>query len=277
MLNTILNGCLTCLKVVCIVILPFVLSGFVFFLIHTFKGERIPKSEYGTYRHMNHGSFFKRLFVQFPKAFINDLFNRDPDFFKPYGVHMIAGKQGSGKTVTVTYLLLKYKDMYPQLRIKTNFNYRYEDGAIEHWKDLVNSNNGTFGEIDVIDEIQNWFSSMQSKDFPPEMLTEITQQRKQRKMIICTSQVFGRVGKPIREQVFYLYEPLTLFGCLTIVRKYEPVISAVDGLADKKKFKGIFFFVHNKRVRESFDTYKKVEKLSKDGFIPRISIPDIKS
>lgn len=277
MLQTIFNACLTCFKVVAIIISPFVLSGTVFFLVHIFKGDKLPHSEYGTYRHMSHGSIFKRLFISFPKAFVNDLFTRNPDFFKPYGVHMVAGKQGTGKTVTVTYLLLKYKDMYPKLQIKTNFNYRYEDGAISHWKDLINSNNGFYGEIDVIDEIQNWFSSMQSKDFPPEMLTEITQQRKQRKMIICTSQVFGRVGKPIREQVFYLYEPITLFGCITFVRKYEPVISAVDGLADKKKFKGLFFFVHTKRIRESFDTYKKVEKLTKDGFIPRVNIPEIKS
>lgn len=269
MLKTILDACFTAVKILAVCISPFLLSGFIFYLIRFFKGERVPVSEFGTYHHMNHGSIFKRLFIDFPKAFISDLFNRNPDYFKPYGVHMVAGKQGAGKTVTVTYLLQKYKDMYPCVKIKTNFNYRYEDGAIEHWRDLVNSNNGVLGEIDVLDEIQNWFSSMQSKDFPPEMLTEITQQRKQRKMILCTSQVFGRVSKPIREQVFYLYEPLTLFGCLTFVRKYEPEISAVDGLADKKKLKGLFFFVHTKRIRESFDTFKKVEKLVGDGFIPR--------
>lgn len=276
MLKTIFNACFTVSKILLIVIAPFVISGLIFYLIRFFKGDRVPVSEFGTYHTMRHGSIFNRLFIQFPKTFVNDLFNRNPDYFKPYGVHMVAGKQGAGKTVTVTYLLLKYKDMYPNVRIKTNFNYRYEDGAIGHWNDLVNSNNGVLGEIDVLDEIQNWFSSNQSKDFPPEMLTEITQQRKQRKMILCTSQVFSRVSKPIREQVFFLYEPFTLFGCLTFVRKYEPVISAVDGLADKKKLKGLFFFVHTKRIRESFDTYQKVEKLVSDGFLPRtVSNPQI--
>lgn len=277
MLNTIFSGCWTVAKIIFIVLAPFLLSGFIFFLIRFFKGDRVPVSEFGTYHRMTHGSKFKRLFIDFPRAFINDLFTRNPDFFKPYGVHMVAGKQGSGKTVTVTYLLLKYKDMYPQMHIKTNFYYRYEDDTISHWRDLVNSNNGIFGEIDVIDEIQNWFSSMQSKNFPPEMLTEITQQRKQRKMILCTSQVFGRVGKPIREQVFYLYEPHTFFGCLTFVMKFEPEISSVDGLADKKKFKGMFFFVHTKRIRESFDTYKKVEKLAEDDFVERKELLSIKN
>lgn len=273
MWNTIFNACLTIAKVLLVIAAPFLISGFTFYLIRYFKGDRVPQSEFGTFHHMSHGSLFKRLFIDFPRAFINDLFTTDPDFFRPYGVHIVCGKQGTGKTVTVAYLLLKYKEMYPRMQIKTNFNYRYQDGEINHWKDLVNSNNGIYGEIDVIDEIQNWFSSLQSKDFPPEMLSEITQQRKQRKMILSTAQVFSRVGKPIREQVFYLYEPITLFRCLTIVPKYEPEISATDGLADKKKFKGIFFFVHTKRVRESYDTYKKVEKLTKDGFIPRIIPP----
>ena len=267
-MQTILNLLFGIAKILLILVSPFLVSGLCFFLFRFFKGDRVPQSDVGTYHRMNHGSFFKRLFWDFPKAFINDLYNRDPDFFKPYGVHMIAGEQGSGKTVTVAYLLLKYQDMYPKLKVKTNFNYRYQDGEINHWKALVNSNNGTLGEIDVIDEIQNWFSSLQSKDFPPEMLSEVTQQRKQRKMIMGTAQVFGRVAKPLREQVFLLYEPITLFRCLTIVKVSKPVISATDGLADKKKFKGLFFFVHNKRIRECYDTYRKVEKLVEDGFKP---------
>ena len=267
-MNTIFNILWFFVKCCAIISAPFVLSGLFFYLKRFLSGDRRPVSEFGTYKKMSHGSKLKRLFIDFPKAFVNDLFTRDPDFFEPYGVHLIAGEQGCGKTVTVAYLLLKYKDMYPRCQIKTNFNYRYQDASIDHWRSLVNSNNGIYGEIDVIDEIQNWFSSLQSRDFPPEMLSEITQQRKQRKMIIGTSQVFGRVAKPIREQVLYLYEPITLFRCLTIVRRYRPVISCEDGQADKKKLKGLFFFVHNKRVRESYDTFAKVEKLVQDGFKP---------
>ncbi len=109
--------------------------------------------------------------------------------------------------------------------------------------------NGIYGEIDVLDEIQNWFNSLQSKDFPPEMLTEITQQRKQTKMILGTSQVFSRLAKPIREQTYMLYEPTTLFGCLTFVRKYEIETNA-DGLADNKKYRGCFFFIQNEELRK---------------------------
>lgn len=228
-------------------------------------GEKIQK---GTIRQFKKKNFFYRILILFPFRFIKDRITFNPDFFKEYGVHIIAGEQGSGKTITVCYLLRKFQHIYPRLKVKTNMCYRFEDEPITHWKDVVSSNNGIFGEIDVLDEIQNWFSSLQSKDFPPEMLTEITQQRKQRKMILGTSQVFNRVAKPIREQTTFLYEPVTLFGCLTWVRVYKPKLSADGNFDDKKnkKLRSMFFFVHTDELRDSFDTYKKIEKYSSDGF-----------
>ena len=97
------------------------------------------------------------------------------------------------------------------------------------------------------------------------MLTEITQQRKQRKVIFGTSQVFSRVAKPIREQTYMLYEPTTIFGCITFVRKYD-ITTDVSGQTDTKKYRGCFFFIQNERIRTAFDTYRKVENLSIEGF-----------
>jgi len=226
------------------------------------------KPKKGKRRQMKHGSKFKRLFIDLPRQLSYDLLNSDPEYFREYGVHIVAGEQGSGKTMTVAYLLRKYQTIYPRVYIKTNFYYAYQDGEIHHWKDIVKSENGIYGEIDVIDEIQNWFNSLQSKDFPIEMMNEITQQRKQRKIILGTSQVFTRVSKPIREQTYVLYEPHTFFGCLTLVFIFKPEIKADSGTPDKKKFRGVFFFVHDKELRESYDTYHKIEEMSKEGFKP---------
>lgn len=244
----------------------FGLIGAWIFYFHKFKKMSFIKGEY---KYVGFGSWFKKIFFQFPRQFAYDLITRNPDSFRDYGFHMICGEQGSGKTTTLIYLLLRYQKMYPKLKIKTNLDYKYENGVIDTWEDLLNSNNGVYGEIDVIDEVQNWFSSNQSKDFPPDMLTEITQQRKQRKVIIGTSQVFTRVAKPIRENVYMLYEPITIFGCITIVRKSKPIISADGSGLDKKKPCGFFFFVHNKELRDAFDTYKKIEKIKTVGFQPR--------
>jgi len=248
------------------ILLPFLTSLFIWFIyFRIVKGIKPKRGKKGK---KTHGNKLKRLFVDFPRQLVYDFLNSDPEYFREYGVHIVAGEQGSGKTITVAYLLRQFKRVYPRLYIKTNFHYKREDGQIRHWRDIVASDNGIYGEIDVIDEIQNWFNSLQSKDFPPEMMTEITQQRKQRKIILGTSQVFTRVAKPIREQTFMLYEPHTLFGCLTFVFIFKPIIKADSGTPDQKKFRGLFFFVHDNELRESYDTYYKIEEMSKEGFKP---------
>lgn len=246
-----------------IILSPFIISLIGHFLYYYFvKNMRFKEGEY---HYVGYGSKLKRLILDLPRQIVIDRFNRDPDHFPEYGVHVIAGKQGSGKSITLTYMLLRYQEMYPKLKVKTNYYYEFEDARIGHWKDVVNGTNGIYGEIDVLDEIQNWFNSLQSKDFPVEMLTEITQQRKQTKMILGTSQVFGRIAKPIREQTYMLYEPTTLFGCLTFVRKYD-ITTDISGNTDTKKYRGCFFFVHDERLRNSYDTYRKIIDLANEGF-----------
>ena len=49
-----------------------------------------------------------------------------------------------------------------------------------------------------------------------EIMTEISQQRKQRKHIVCTSQVFGRLAKPLREQFNTVVECRNYFNLLQV-------------------------------------------------------------
>ena len=246
--------------IILIVIECFILIAF----RRVFKREKIPQGKHK----IKKKSKLRRLFIEFPKAYVNDLFNRKPDFFPYSGVHIVCGEQGAGKTVTVAYVLREIKKLYPKVKICTNFGYKAQDDELTHWEGLVFKNNGFEGEIDVLDEIQNWFSSNESKDFPVEMLQEISQQRKQRKMIFGTAQVFERVAKPLREQAHFVYKPLTIFGCLTIVRVYKPKIDS-DGQIKKTRMRTCFFFVHDEELRDCYDTYRKVERLAKGGFSPR--------
>jgi hypothetical protein len=210
----------------------------------------------------------KRIYIEFPRRFWLDRFERDPNEFRESGLHLFCGEQGSGKTTAVVHWLMKLQAQYPNSKVRTNFNYIHETEGVCEWKELVKNENGILGQVEVIDEIQTWFSSMQSKDFPPAMLTEISQQRKQRKMLIGTAQVFGRVAKPIREQVSRVYCPITIAGCLTIVRVTKPDYYD-DEKCRFKRYKGTYFFVHSDEIREAFDTYKKIDGMVKSGFVPR--------
>ncbi len=159
----------------------------------------------------------------------------------------------------------RIKNEYPLCKIATNFDFKDEDSKINSWKDLVFNNNGVYGQVDVIDEIQNWFSCNQSKDFPPEMIQEITQQRKQRKIMIGTTQRFERMAKPLREQCNFIYYPTTIAGCLTIVKVCKPIIDS-EGQLVKLRTLRRYFFIHNDEIRNSFDTYHKIKKQAEDGF-----------
>lgn len=244
--------------------IPFILSGLFFFIVYLFKGKRLPKRTVPPMKIVNH-NILVRLFILFPRRFVLDLFGRDPDAFPLNGLHLFCGEQGSGKTLAMLHYALQLKRKYPLVNVSANFHVDFADQKTESIDDIIFKNNGTLGQIQMIDEIQTWFNSLESKNFPLEMIQEICQQRKQRKMILGTSQVFTRVAKAIREQVLYVYEPLTIFGCLTIVRVYKPKLDESGSEVARRRVK-MYFFVHNEELRNCYDTYEKIERLNKKGF-----------
>lgn len=244
---------------------------FISFMIHIFI---ISKKEHKRFRNFIKSTTYKkpsklkRLFKDFPEAVARDFLSRDPNEFKEFGFHCFCGEQGSGKTVSLVQRIIELKQKYPKVKVLTNFDCEHADGTVTDWRDIVFTNNGTDGIVIALDEIQNWFSTSESRDFPPEMLQEITQQRKQRKMILGTSQRFQRMAKPLREQVNFLYEPFTILGCLTVVRVIKPFVDD-DGQLDRKRSRKVrqYFFVHGEIVRNSYDTYQKIVRQANGGYI----------
>ena len=163
---------------------------------------------------------------------------------------------------------------YPKAKCLSNLNYKYQDFELDHWKKLVDLKNGIYGIIAIMDETQNWFSSNQSKDFPPEMLQVITQNRKNRRVILGTSQNFYLLAKAIRSQATEVRRCTTLLGCLTIVSRFEPILDSEGNVAEFKK-RGMYFFVHDKELRDSYDTYHVINSLAKSGFKEQVPSPDI--
>lgn len=255
--------------VLLVIFAPIIISIGINYIVALIKGKRrIDFTGEVTRFTPRSPNIFKTLLWDFPKRFVEDLFNKDPNNLDLYGVHLWCGKQGSGKSVGVVEWLMWLKKRYPYVKIRSNIDLTFQDGKIESWKDLIFCDNGKKGQIDFLDEIQNWFSSNESKNFPPEMLQEISQQRKQTKIIVGTTQSFQRASKPIREQVNFCHFPFTVGGCLTFVRMYEVDVDG-DGKISKKFLRKLYWFVHTDELRNSYDTYHKVERLSVVGFQPR--------
>lgn len=249
------------------VLVPIALIAVGYYLyLYFFKGMRLKKHiKEPTYVRSN---FFKRLFWDFPKQLVKDLYNKDPDRYTDTGIIIFEGEQGSGKTLSAVEYIYSQVQKYPLATFSANINVKGQSELLEDIDSVLNNSNGIYGQLNLIDEIQNWFNSNESKNVPIEFIGEICQQRKQSKCVIGTTQRFNRMAKSLRQECTMLCRPMTLLGCLTIVRCYKPNVDA-DGVIKKARFLRSYFFIHTDELREAYDTYEKVKRLNLKGFKPK--------
>lgn len=196
--------------------------------------------------------------------------------FGLFGVRCYTGEQGTGKTMGMVEALARARDKYPQALIVTNFDCKYADRRLTSLNDLLTIKNGEHGVIFGIDELQNEFSSKASKDFPENLLDLITQQRKQRITIFCTSQVFSRLAKPLREQTYYVCMCKTWFKRLTRIVCYKTTDyqKFCDSVNEERRYKvskeWAHWFVQTDALRNSYDTYSVIKRLSRKGFVNKV-------
>ena len=246
--------------IILIAIFSFLIS--VNIVIGLAQGKRFKKGQHNIVKKK---SFFRRVFIDFPKRFTDDLFDKDPEFFKYQGLIIFEGRQGSGKTMSMVEFIKRMQEEYPLAKTTTNFGLKSQNKELKDWRMLIDYKNDKQGVIVGMDELQNWFSSNDSKNFPPEMLGIVTQNRKNRRIILGTSQNFYLLAKAIRSQATEVRRCSTFFGCLTVVKRVEPILDS-EGNVQEWKNRGMYFFVHSKELREAYDTYKVIENLRKSGF-----------
>lgn len=246
--------------IILIAIFSFLIS--VNIVIGLAQGKRFKKGQHNIVKKK---SFFRRIFIDFPKRFTDDLFDKDPEFFKYQGLIIFEGRQGSGKTMSMVEFIKRMQEEYPLAKTTTNFGLKSQNRELKDWRMLIDYKNDKQGVIVGMDELQNWFSSNDSKNFPPEMLGIVTQNRKNRRIILGTSQNFYLLAKAIRSQATEVRRCSTFFGCLTVVKRVEPILDS-EGNVQEWKNRGMYFFVHSKELREAYDTYKVIENLRKSGF-----------
>ena len=251
-----------------IALIPFLLSCLFFLFFFRFKGLKFKKRTYQNT--IKTRSIFARLFIDFPKRFVLDRLLADPDEFDLYGLWCFTGVQGSGKSIALVEMLHRIKRKFPLVLVLSNIDLTGIDSeTIQGPEDFVFQDNGKDGTVVILDEAQNWFNSAESKNFPPEVLQEICQERKQHKMVCLTTQRFNRLSAAIREQIDYFVKPFTIAGCLTVVRVYRPRIKEFEAQVVKLTRIKTYFFVHSDELRGSYDTRAKVQRLTLKGWKPR--------
>lgn len=196
-----------------------------------------------------------------------DFRKEHPDFFDPSGILVFCGPQGAGKTLSAVQYVRKLAEKYPKMILVTNVEIKGLSIAVYPYTgiaDFSKYSNGFEGVVFLIDEIHIEFNSLESKNIDPSVMTEIAQQRKQRKHIVGTSQVFGRIAKPFREQFKYV----VLCRCLWGVLQYNTLIDGEramvddDGHLEAETVKRYFWW-HKPELYDSYNTYAKIIR-SKD-------------
>lgn len=135
----------------------------------------------------------------------NTLKTKDP--FPYAGMWLFSGSQGSGKTLLMMHLLKQIMEQCPNAIVVSNISiYGVPSYPYTGIDDFYNYNNGADGIIFVIDEIHTLFNSLESKGMPLSTMQVWCQNRKNRRLILGTSQRFTRISKGIREQATWNYE-----------------------------------------------------------------------
>ena len=129
---------------------------------------------------------------------------------------------------------------------------------------LKDIENGELGVLYLINEIHLEFNSLESKNIPIEVMIEVSQQRKQRKHIVGTSQVYMRMAKPFREQIKNVVICRNFFKCIQWNKLIDGETSHEESgklCFDTQKY--ILWF-HYPKLYKMYDTYKKMKRYRKE-------------
>jgi len=205
---------------------------------------------------------------------LHESFWRHEREFDMFGVHVFAAPQGAGKTMSLVEHMRMVRAVYPRAHTVANFECVYATHKMESWEDFFKHRNGKNGVVFYIDEIQNEWANQNWKEFPPELLAELTQQRKQRIAIYASSQQFLRIVKPIRDQSFTVIEVAIYFKRLVIQKAFDAFayeqFYGQTNKEGKKRHTPLWSksYIANHHIRGQYDTYQKIKKMGKSGITP---------
>lgn len=191
-------------------------------------------------------------------------FLRDnPTYFYPAGIWVFCGPQGSGKTLSAVATLLALSERYPKARVISNLDIHGLSVPVEPFTDysqLTTETNGTEGIIFFLDELHVLWNSLESKDIPISEMACFCQMRKDRRVIIGTSQVYGRIAKPIREQLQYVFDCKNYFGLVQVNQLIDPSEAIEKDGHISGKLLGTQWWFHQPELYEAYDTLTKINR-----------------
>lgn len=184
------------------------------------------------------------------------------DGFQYAGLWCFSGSQGSGKTLLMMHLLKQVLEESPNAIVVSNISIygvpSYPYTGIEDFEKYVN---GRDGVIFVIDEIHTLFNSLESRNMPISTMQVWCQNRKNRRLILGTSQRFNRVAKGVREQTTWNYECRKgIAGVLYSYRVFDGSEYDENGKYAADEEPKRHFYIPNVSVMRMYNTLEVVKR-----------------
>lgn len=183
----------------------------------------------------------------------------NPTYFYPAGIWIFCGPQGCGKTLSAVQTLLALKERYPRCRVISNLDIHGVDyEPFTDYSQLSSESNGTEGIVFFLDEVHILWNSLESKNIPISEMACFCQMRKDRRVIIGTSQQYSRIAKPIREQLQYVIKCENWFNLI----QHNTIIDPAEGIEKDGHLQGEIvgrqWWFHRPELYESYDTLTKI-------------------
>lgn len=180
----------------------------------------------------------------------------------PYsGIWLFTGAQGTGKTLLMMHVLHDILKEYPSAKVCSNMDIKDIEYIPYTGIECFDLTNGTDGIIYVLDEIHIPFNSLESQGMPLATMQVWAQNRKNRRLILGTSQRFNRIAKGIREQAMFNYE--CKFSFFKLIYPYT-VIDASEydehGNLPADARSSFHFYIPNEKIMNSYDTLQVIKR-----------------
>lgn len=195
----------------------------------------------------------------------------NPERMPADGIICFCGEQGSGKTLSAVHYVYNLARAFPNCQVCTNISLTWD---LENYvfpytgpEAMLELDNGEYGIIFLLDEMHIEFNSLESKGMDSNIFELVSQQRKARKHIVGTSQVFGRLAKPFREQFKYAV-CCSNFAGLVFRQAIFKAVNVANGedITVKLCPKSTKFYFPKPSDFELYDTTQIVKRVRSDGF-----------
>lgn len=189
---------------------------------------------------------------------------RAPDKIEgfPVGSRVYKGFQGSGKTLSMVHYTLKMLDEYPDCLCFSNIIINHPRvnyfSSPEELQKILTISNGVNGVLVVLDEAHLFWG--RKGGISLDVLTAISQQRKDRRRIVLSSQIWEELDISLRKQVKEIVQCNSLMRTIIINRVYDGETLTYDKMQSQyvADLKDIYIYHMTREEVNKYDTYQKI-------------------